>query len=72
NEGNNVPMIIIPNGGAESGANGMESGPFTTDAYYNEYSLMATVEDALRTTPGTLLPLTANDMYATPMNAFWK
>ncbi|MDT5413134.1 MAG: hypothetical protein QOG14_5354, partial [Mycobacterium sp.] len=42
NEGNNVPMIIIPNGGAESGANGMESGPFTTDAYYNEYSLMAT------------------------------
>src|ERR1700733_690263 len=72
NEGNNVPMIIIPNGGAESGANGMESGPFTTDAYYNEYSLMATIEDALRTTPGTLLPLTANDMYATPMNAFWK
>src|SRR5271169_5293037 len=37
NEGNNVPMIIIPNGGAESGANGMESGPFTTDAYANEY-----------------------------------
>jgi hypothetical protein len=72
NEGNNVPMIIIPNGGAESGANGMESGPFTTDAYYNEYSLMATIEDALRTTPGTLVPLTANDMYAPPMNAFWK
>ena len=72
NEGNNVPMIIIPNGGAESGANGMESGPFTTDAYYNEYSLMATIEDALRATPGTLLPLTANDMYAPPMNAFWK
>ncbi len=72
NEGNNVPMIVIPNGGAESGANGMESGPFTTDAYANEYSLMATIEDALRTTPGTLAPLTANDMYATPMNAFWK
>jgi hypothetical protein len=33
---------------------------------------MATIEDALRTTPGTLDPLTANDMYATPMNAFWK
>jgi len=72
NEGNNVPMIIIPNGGAESGANGMESGPFTTDAYANEYSLMATIEDALRTTPGTLAPLTDNDMYAPPMNAFWK
>ena len=56
NEGNNVPMIIIPNGGAESGANGMESGPFTTDAYYNEYSLMATIEDALRATPGTRGP----------------
>jgi hypothetical protein len=72
NEGNNVPMIIIPNGGAESGANGMESGPFTTDAYANEYSLMATIEDTLRATPGTLDPLTANDMYAPPMNAFWK
>ncbi len=72
NEGNNVPMIIIPNGGAESGANGMESGPFTTDAYYNEYSLMATIEDSLRATPTTLLPLTDNDMYAPPMNAFWK
>ena len=71
NEGNNVPMIIIPNGGAVDGR-GMESGPFTTDAYYNEYSLMATIEDALRTTPGTLAPLTANDMYAQPMNAFWK
>ena len=72
NEGNNVPMIIIPNGGAESGANGMEAGPFTTDDYANEYSLMATIEDALRTTPGTLTPLTDNDMYAPPMNAFWK
>jgi hypothetical protein len=51
---------------------GMESGPFTTDAYYNEYSLGATIEDALRTTPGTLAPLTDNDMYAPPMNAFWK
>ena len=72
NEGNNVPMIIIPNGGAESGANGMEAGPFTTNEYANEYSLMATIEDALRTTPGTLAPLTDNDMYAPPMNAFWK
>ncbi|UMB68356.1 alkaline phosphatase family protein [Mycobacterium paraterrae] len=75
NEGNNVPMIIIPNGGAV--ASGMEDGPFTTDQYANEYSLMATIEDALRgnaspmaTDP--LAPLTANDMYATPMNAFWR
>ena len=73
NEGNNVPMIIIPNGGAESGANGMESGPFSTNAYYNEYSLMATIEDTLRgNVREPLAPLTANDMYATPMNAFWK
>jgi hypothetical protein len=71
NEGNNVPMIVIPNQDAVTNG-GMESGPFTTDAYYNEYSLMATLEDTLRTTPGTLAPLTANDMYAQPMNAFWK
>src|ERR1700742_460630 len=75
NDGNNVPMIIIPNAGAE--ASGMESGPFTTDAYANEYSLMATIEDALRgnalpNTADPLAPLTANDMYATPMNAFWR
>jgi hypothetical protein len=71
NDGNNVPMIVIPNGGAVTDG-GMQSGPFTTDDYYNEYSLMATIEDALRTTPGSLAPLTANDMYAPPMNAFWK
>ena len=71
NDGNNVPMIVIPNHAAGT-AGGMESGPFTTDDYYNEYSLMATIEDALRTTPWTLAPLTDNDMYAQPMNAFWK
>ncbi len=71
NEGNNVPMIVIPNEDAVT-TGGMESGPFTTDAYYNEYSLMATIEDTLRASPGTLDPLTANDMYAQPMNAFWK
>jgi hypothetical protein len=77
NEGNNVPMIIIPNGGAESGPDGMESGPFTTNEYANQYSLMATIEDALRgdalpTVPDPLPPLTDNDLYAQPMNAFWK
>jgi Phosphoesterase family len=71
NEGNNVPMIVIPNEDAVTNG-GMESGPFTTDAYYNEYSLMATLEDTLSPTPGTLAPLTDNDMYAPPMNAFWK
>lgn len=71
NEGNNVPMIVIPNSGAVT-EGGMQSGHFTTGDYYNEYSLMATIEDALRTTPGTLAPLTANDTYAPPMNAFWK
>lgn len=71
NEGNNVPTIVIPNEGAVTNGD-MQSGPFTTDAYYNEYSLGATIEDALRTTPGTLAPLTDNDMYAIPMNAFWK
>jgi Phosphoesterase family len=71
NQGNNVPMIVIPNQDAVT-AGEMQSGPFTTDAYYNEYSLMATIEDTLSPTPGTLAPLTANDMYAQPMNAFWK
>jgi hypothetical protein len=71
NDGNNVPMIVIPNEDAVANG-GMQSGPFTTDTYYNQYSLMATIEDTLRTSPGTLAPLTANDMYAPPMNAFWK
>ncbi len=71
NEGNNVPMIVIPNQDAVT-AGGMQAGPFTTDDYYNQYDLMSTIEDALRPAPGTLAPLTANDMYAQPMNAFWK
>jgi hypothetical protein len=71
NDGNHVPMIVIPNQDAVT-AGGMQSGHFTTDDYYNQYSLMATIEDALRSAPGTLAPLTANDMYAPPMNAFWK
>jgi phosphoesterase family protein len=66
NEGNNVPMIVIPNEDAIS-SGGMQSGHFVTPDYYNQYSLMATIEDALG-----LNPLTANDLYATPMNAFWK
>ncbi|HEU0192436.1 MAG TPA: alkaline phosphatase family protein [Mycobacterium sp.] len=71
NEGNNVPMIVIPNQGAVTDG-GMQGGPFTTDTYYNQYNLMSTIEDALRPAPGTLAPLTDNDTYASPMNAFWK
>ena len=71
NQGNNVPMIVIPNQDAVT-AGGMQGGHFITNDYYNQYSLMTTIEDALRATPGTLAPLTANDLYATPMNAFWK
>jgi len=70
-EGNNVPMIVVPNQGAVT-LGGMQSGHFTTNSYYNQYSLMATIEDALSPTPGALAPLTYNDMYAQPMNAFWK
>ncbi|MCV6970398.1 alkaline phosphatase family protein [Mycobacterium bohemicum] len=69
NQGNNVPMIVIPNQGAVTG--GMQSGHFVTNSYYDEYSLMATIEDALSPTPGALAPLTDNDMYAQPMNDFW-
>ncbi len=66
NEGNNVPMIVIPNEDAVTDG-GMQAGPFTTDDHYNQYSLMSTIEDALG-----LAPLTDNDMYASPMNAFWS
>ncbi|WP_343709385.1 alkaline phosphatase family protein, partial [Mycobacterium sp.] len=71
NEGNNVPMIVIPNQGAVA-TGGMQSGHFVTNSYYNEYSLMATIEDSLSPTPGALAPLTYNDMYAQPMNDFWS
>jgi hypothetical protein len=70
NQGNHVPMIVIPNQGAVTA--GMQSGHFTTNTYYNEYSLMATLEDTLSPTPGALAPLTLNDMYADPMNDFWN
>lgn len=65
NDGNHVPMIIIPSDGAVT-EGGMQSGHFVTNDYYNQYSLMATIEQALG-----LAPLTYNDLYATPMNAFW-
>ncbi|MFY2859837.1 hypothetical protein ACOJVU_08525 [Mycobacterium sp. THU-M104] len=71
NEGNNVPMIVIPKQGAVATGR-MQSGHFVTSSYYNEYSLMATIEDSLSPTPGALAPLTYNDMHAQPMNDFWS
>jgi len=64
NQGNHVPMIVIPSPGAV--ASGMRGGVFVADAYYNHYSLERTIEDALG-----LPPLTDNDEYAEPMNEFW-
>lgn len=71
NQGNHIPMIVIPNDGAVT-AGGMQSGHFVTESYYNHYSLMRTLEDALGTGGVPLAPLTLNDKYATPMNDFWK
>jgi hypothetical protein len=64
NQGNHVPMIVIPSPGAV--ASGMRGGPFVADDYYNHYSLQRTIEDALG-----LPPLTDNDEYAQPMKQFW-
>jgi hypothetical protein len=65
NQGNLINMVVIPNQGAVDA--GMVSGHFVTNSYYNQYSLTRTIEDSFG-----LAPLTANDMYATPMNDFWK
>ena len=65
NEGNHVVMIAIPNQAAINA--GFQPGPFVDPNYANQYSLMATIEGNLG-----LAPLTANDMYAEPMNALWK
>ncbi len=64
NQGNHVVMVAIPNQAAI--AAGMQPGPYVVSGYANQYSLMATIEDNLG-----LPPLTANDMYAQPMNGLW-
>jgi hypothetical protein len=64
NQGNHVPLIVIPSPGAVS--SGMKSGHFLATGYYNHYSLLRTIEDALG-----LPSLTHNDKYATPLNDFW-
>jgi hypothetical protein len=61
NEGNHVPMIVIP-----SPHSGMRQGHFVAVNYNNHYSLLRTIEDALG-----LPRLTNNDRFAQPMNEYW-
>ncbi|WP_436405570.1 alkaline phosphatase family protein [Mycobacterium gordonae] len=71
NQGNHVPMIVIPNQYAVT-SGGMLSGQFVTHEYYDQYSVMSTIEYALSPTAGVpFTTLTFNDMYAKPMNGFW-
>lgn len=61
NEGNHVPMIVIP-----SPNSGMRQGHFVAVNSNNHYSLLRTIENSLG-----LLPLTNNDKFAQPMNEYW-
>jgi len=61
NEGNHVPMIVIP-----SPNSGMRQGHFIAGHYNNHYSLLRTIEDSLQ-----LPRLTHNDQFAQPMNDYW-
>jgi phosphoesterase family protein len=61
NEGNHVPMIVIP-----SPNSGMRQGHFVAANHNNHYSLLRTIELALG-----LPPLTNNDRFAQPMNEYW-
>ena len=65
NQGNHIPMIVIPSPGAVLNG-GMVPGHFEVDDYNNHYSLQRTIEDALG-----LSPLTNNDRFAEPMNGYW-
>ncbi len=65
NQGNHVVMIAIPNQAAIDA--GMQPGPYVVNGYANQYSLMSTIEYNMGVSP-----LTANDMYAPPMNGLWK
>ena len=70
NEGNHVPMIVIPSVGAVKNGN-MREGHFVASNNYNHYSLMRTIEESLRLPAKNQMPLTNNDKYAQPMNEFW-
>jgi hypothetical protein len=61
NEGNHVPMIVIP-----SPNSGMRQGHIVAVNYNNHYSLLRTIEDSLG-----LPRLTNNDKFAQPMNEYW-
>jgi hypothetical protein len=61
NEGNHVPMIVIP-----SPNSGMRQGHFVANNHNNHYSLLRTIEESLG-----LPPLTNNDRFAQPMNEYW-
>ena len=63
NEGNHVPMIVIP-----SRNSGMHQGHIVAANYNNHYSLLRTIEESLRLAPR----LTNNDKYAQPMNEYWQ
>lgn len=65
NQGNKIPMIVIPSPGAV--AAGMRSGHFVVADYNNHYSLTRTIEETLG-----LTPINDNDTYAQPMNGYWK
>jgi len=61
NEGNHVPMIVIP-----SPNSGMRQGHIVGMNYNNHYSLLRTIEDSLG-----LPRLTNNDRFAQSMNDYW-
>jgi hypothetical protein len=63
NEGNHVPMIVIP-----SRSSGMRQGHIVAANYNNHYSLLRTIEESLRLAPR----LTNNDKFAQPMNEYWQ
>ena len=64
NQGNRIPMIVIPSQGAVD--SGMRDGHFVASDYGNHYSLLRTIEDSLG-----LPRLTNNDAYAYPLNDYW-
>jgi hypothetical protein len=65
NQGNHIVMVVIPSPGAVN--SGMRSGHFIADDYANHYSLLRTIEEALG-----LPSLTNNDLFAFPMNEYWR
>lgn len=61
NEGNHIPMIVIP-----SPNSGMRQGHLVAANFDNHYSLLRTIEDSLG-----MPRLTNNDKFAQPMNDYW-